>query len=85
MPLITPVRLLGEELSIPVVREFSVPERNEEQGVPPVSFVKNEHFGLRILRGYHFYSSESLLVRSVRIAAGIVKEIITIAVDDADY
>jgi hypothetical protein len=48
----------------------------------PGSLVKDEHLGLRIpYRDLHG-SRESLLVRTVCMAAGVVIEIITVTVDD---
>ncbi len=80
--LIAPVRFFGEQPSVPVVIEFSITERKEEQGVPSGSFVKDEHLGLRISLRHPCCSNESLLVCSVRIAAGVVIEVVTVAVDD---
>jgi len=70
---------------VPVVIEFSVTKRIEEQGVSPVFLVKDEHFGLRIVRRHQGCSAERFLVCSARMATGIEIEIITVAVDDADY
>jgi hypothetical protein len=81
-PLIAPIRFFGEEPSVPVIIEFSVTERKKEQEVPPGSFVKDKHLGLRISHRDHCCSNESLLVCSVRIAAGVVIEVVTVAVDD---
>ena len=80
--LITPVRFLGQQLSLPVVIEFSITAGKKEQGVLPASFVKDEHLGLRISLRHPCCFSESLLVCSVRIALGIVIEVVAIAMDN---
>jgi len=81
--LTTPVRFFGKEPSVPVIIEFPVTERKKEQEVPPTSFMKDEHLGLRVPLGDRFRFCESLLICSAGIAAGIMIEVATIAVDDA--
>ena len=83
MSLIAPVRFFSQEPSVPVIIEFSVTERKKEQEVPPTSFMKDEHLGLRVLPRDRFRFCECLLICSVRIAADIMIEIATVAVDDA--
>ena len=80
--LITPIRFLGEQPSMPVAVNFSITAWEEEQGVPPGSLVKDEHLGLRILHCHPYCSSDSLLVCSARITVGLVIEVVTVAVDD---
>jgi len=80
---ITPVRFFGEEPSVPVKVKCSIMDREEEQEVSPVSFMKDEHLCLRVPFRDPFRSRQSLFICSVRITAGIMIEVATIAVDDA--
>ena len=48
----------------------------------PASFMKDEHLGLRVPLSDRFRFCESLLICSVGIAADIMVEVATIAVDD---
>jgi hypothetical protein len=81
--LTAPVRFFGKEPSVPVIIEFPVTERKKEQEVPPASFMKDEHLGLRVPLGHRFHFCESLLICSVCIAAGIMIEVATITVNNA--
>jgi hypothetical protein len=48
--------------------------------------MKNEHLGLSVLLRHLFRGGESLFVRSVLFAAGVVIEVVAVAVDNAyDY
>ena len=67
---------------MPVIMEFSITERKEEQGVLSGSFVKDEHLGLRISRRHSQSANESVLVCSVLMAAGVVIEVVTVSMDD---
>jgi hypothetical protein len=83
LSLIAPVRFFGEEPSVPVVIECSVTDREKEQEVPPVSFMKDEHLCLRVPFRDPFRSRQSFFIRSVGIAAAIMIDVATIAMDDA--
>jgi len=65
--------------------EFPITAGKEEPGAFPAFFVKNEYFALRILRSHFMCFVKRLFVCPVCLALGIVIEIITIAMDDADY
>src|SRR4030067_3753593 len=77
-----PVRFFGQEPSVPVIIEFSVRARKEEQKMPPAFFMKDEPLCLRVPLCDRFRFGESLLICSVGIAADIVVEVATVAVDD---
>jgi hypothetical protein len=70
-------------LIAPVLIKCSVTDREKEQEVPPVSFMKDEHLCLRVPFRDPFGSRQSFFICSVRIASGIMIEVATIAVDDA--
>jgi len=69
---------------VAVVIEASVTDREKEQEVPPASLVEDENLRFRVPLRKRFGSRESFFICSVRIAAGIVIEVATIAVDDTN-
>jgi hypothetical protein len=85
LPLVAPVRYLGENPAVPVIIEFPVAAREKEQEMFPVSFMENKHFCLRISFRDRFRPSECFDISSMPLAEGIVIKITTIAVDEAYY
>jgi hypothetical protein len=70
---------------VPVVVELPIPPWEDEHGAVPGSLVKNEDFGLRIALRNPQCSSERLLIGSVRLADGVVIEVVAVTVDDEDH
>jgi hypothetical protein len=82
--MITPIGLLSQQPSIPVVIECPVMTGKEKQKMPPVLFVKNEHLRLRVPLRDGPGSSQRLFVSSIRIPFSIVILVAGITVYEKD-
>jgi hypothetical protein len=66
---------------MPVIRHLSIPERKEKQNTPAGPLMKDEDFGLDVVQCNPFRLRHGLFIREVWVPAGIMIEILSIAMN----